>query len=253
MILIIENHEEERKYLKKELSYTFEVAEAQDGKNGFDRILQILPDLIITDIDIPQMDGMKLCQTVKNNPKTKHIPVILLSAKNSEETMIEGYKQGADDFVTKPFNTAILEARIRNLLESHSQLNKDFKLSPYSQIKKNIKNPADEAFINSIIQIVEKSLSKPDFKIDDIAEELKLNRRQLSNKIKDTTGYTVNEFIKTIRLNKAAELLITTDQTISEIAFRLGYSVPSNFTRSFTRQFGMSPSDFVESVKGKRN
>ena len=246
-ILLIEDNEDVRNYLRSELSRDYNVLEAGNGKEGMQIALEETPDIIISDIMMPIMDGLEFCKRLKNDTRISHIPVILLTARHSETFVVEGYEIGADAYITKPFNTNILKARIKNLIESRNILLESFGKTPFLDLKKVANNTADEEFLNKTVEIIHQYISEPEFNIDLLAEYIKMNRRQLTHKIKTLTGQTVNEFVKTIRLNKAAELLLTTDYAVSEIAYQLGYNVPANFSRSFTKQFGKSPTEYIAS------
>ncbi|MBN2613398.1 MAG: response regulator [Bacteroidales bacterium] len=252
ILLIVEDNPDVRTYLKGELEEMFTVIEAPDGEKGWFSAVEMVPDIIICDIMMPGIDGLELCRRVKTDMRTSHIPVIILTARHSETYIIDGYETGADAYITKPFSTAVLIARIKNLIESRKRLSGFFGKMPFIDIKKIAGNTSDEHFLKKTLKIIEDNISEPDFNINLIADHLKINRRQLTRKIKMLTGQTVHEFVQTIRLNKAAELLLTTEYSVSEIAFRLGYNVPANFTRSFSKQFGKSPTDYISSLLDKK-
>jgi len=196
---------------------------------------------------MPGMSGLDLCKCIKADERTSHIPIILLTARQSDTYKKEGYEFGADAYITKPFNTSVLLARLDNLLESRKKLKEIFSKSPFIDIKKIAGNSADERFMETAISMVEDEMCNPEFNIDNLSDKLKLSRRHLTHKIKTLTGNTVLEFVTTVRLNKGARLLLTKDYSISEISYKLGYNIPANFTRSFTRQFGKTPTEYIES------
>ncbi len=248
-LLIVEDNVDVREYIKNELSGKYNIIEASDGKEGFEAALSSSPDIILSDIMMPIMNGLELCKLIKSDERTSHIPFIMLTARQSEEYKKEGYEFGADAYITKPFNTSIMLAIIRNLIDSRLKLKEIFAKSPFIDIKRIAGNSADEGFLNSVIETVEEEISNPDFNIDGLSDLLKISRRLLTHKIKTLTGQTVLEFIKTVRLNKGAKLLLSTDYSISEVSYMLGYNAPANFSRSFSNQFGKSPTEYIESLK----
>lgn len=189
-----------------------------------------------------------MCKKVKADKRTSHIPVIILTALSGDQTTLSAFQSGADAYVTKPFSSAILQARIKNLIASRNIIIDSFSKNPFIDIKKMAGNKLDEDLLQNAISCIEEYISEPEFNIDLLADKMGLNRRQLSQKIKTLMGQTVNEFVKTVRLNKAAELLLTTDDTVSEIAYKLGYTAPANFSRSFSKQFGKTPTEYVASL-----
>lgn len=248
-ILIVEDNEDVRTFLKFELAPYFSIQEATNGADGLALAMKLVPDLIISDIMMPQMDGKKMCQHLKTNTPTSHIPVILLTARQSEENRIEGYEIGADDYITKPFSPKVLLARINNLLESRQKLRMLFSKENNFDVKKIANNSQDEKFLQDILSIVEKHIANSDFDTDMFANELHLGRSIFFRKIKALTNQTPHDFIMVIRMKKAAEMLLTTNKTISEVAYATGFTEPSNFTRSFKKQYGMSPKSYIESQK----
>jgi signal transduction histidine kinase/ligand-binding sensor domain-containing protein/DNA-binding response OmpR family regulator len=253
LLLIIEDNNDLRLYLKEELSVHFEIIESSNGSEGLEKSLVSIPDLVISDVMMPGMDGLELCRKLKTDEHTSHIPVILLTAKQSEEYQIEGYETGADAYITKPFNTNILRARINNLIESRQKLRELYSKGPAFDPQLIATNSVDKAFMNKVIEIVEKNLDNIDFDIDLFAENLNMSRAQLYRKIKALTNQTVHDFITTIRLNKAALLLIKGELTISEVAYEVGYTQPNNFSRSFSKQFGQTPSEYINNSRKNAN
>jgi len=247
-VLVVEDNDDVRSYIRKDLGHLFEVMEAENGKSGWEKTLSHLPDLILTDLMMPEMDGYELCRKVKTDKQTSHIPVIVLTALTTEKANLEAIESGADAYVSKPFSSSLLRAQIRNLIQSRKSLIDTFGKLPFIDIKKMADNSVDEAFLKNAIEFIEENISEPEFNIDLLSDKLSISRRHLSHKIKTLTGQTVNEFVKTVRLNKGAEMMLNTDQTISEIAYQLGYTAPANFSRSFSKQFGKTPTDYIASI-----
>lgn len=249
-ILIVEDNVDVRLYLKNELQSKYHVFEAADGSEGFNVAQENVPDIILSDIMMPEVSGLDLCKQIKSDERTSHIPFIMLTARQSDTYKKEGYEFGADAYVTKPFNLSLLLAIIKNLIDSRKKLKELFSTSPFVDIKKLSGNAADESFLEKAMETIEEEISNPEFNIDGLSDMLKMSRRQLTHKIKTLTGQTVLDFIKTVRLNKGAKLLLSRDYSISEVSYMLGYNVPANFSRSFSKQFGKTPSEYIDSFMG---
>ena len=195
---------------------------------------------------MPGIDGYKVCETLKHDERTSHIPIVILTAKSSEEHTIEGLESGADDYVAKPFSSAILQVKIKNLIESRALLRKKFMNEPFAAINEISPSKLDETLIKKAYSIVEENLSNPDFDVNEFAREIGISRTQLYRKIQAISGQSVKEFIRIIRLKKAVELLLVKDKNISEIAFAVGFNSLSYFTTSFTEYFGINPSKYID-------
>ncbi|MFH1194086.1 MAG: two-component regulator propeller domain-containing protein [bacterium] len=246
-LLIIEDNPDMRLYIKNEFIDSYKVSEAPNGTVGIETALEEIPDAIICDVMMPGIEGYEVCRELKHDEKTSHIPILMLTAKSSEQHTIEGFESGADDYVAKPFSPAILKVRIKSLIESRELLRKKFIKDPFAAIKDFSPSKTDEALLKKAYAIVEQNLSNPNFGVSDFAYEIGMSRTQLYRKIDAVAGQSVKEFIRIIRLKKAAELLVTTDMNINEIAERVGFGSQSYFTTSFTEYFGINPSKYVES------
>ena len=241
-LLIIEDNEDFRFYLKDNLKAMYNIIEASNGKSGWQKALQFHPALIVSDIIMPEMDGIELCRKIKTDPRTSSIPVILLTAKTTDENRLEGYQTGASDYITKPFNFEILQSRIKNLLNQQATLRKTFEKKVEAQ-------PADiqvisenEKFISLALEIVEKNMDNDAFSVEELSKKLFISRVGLYKKLFAITGKTPIEFIRSIRLKRAAQLLEKTNMTISEIAFEVGFNNPKYFARYFKAEYGKLPS-----------
>ena len=254
-ILIVDDNADIRAYLRSILQGTYQVNEAADGQQGLALANEIVPDLIISDVMMPVMNGLEFCQRVKGGTATSHIPVILLTARALSQHQIEGYESGADAYITKPFSAELLMARISNLLRSRLQLKNLF-----GNTEDNTKEPAasDEApaterevaepaitdtFLLKFRDFIEKNMSDSDLNVETIGAELGLSRVQLYRKVKALTGQSPVELLRTARLQKGRQLLQTSGKTISEVAYEVGFTAPSYFTKCFKDEFGISPSD----------
>jgi len=244
-ILIVEDDAELMNYLGNSLT-EYHVRLAKNGLEGYNMATEIQPDLIISDIMMPEMDGLELCQKLKSNLITSHIPIILLTARSLVEQKVEGYEIGADDYIEKPFNDSLLLARIKNLIDSRKKLRerflKDFILEP----KEIELASADEKLINNVIILIEKNLSESGFNIDEMCKQFYLSRSHFTRKIKQLTGLSPIELLTSFRLKRASKLLMQGKVSISEISYMVGFEHPNSLSRSFRKEFGMSPSEYVE-------
>jgi signal transduction histidine kinase/DNA-binding NarL/FixJ family response regulator len=247
IVLIIDDNDDVREYIRGALESLYTVAEAKDGQEGVRKAQAIIPDLIISDVMMPNVDGFELCETIKKDIRTSHIPVVLLTAKASETCIIQGLETGADDYVTKPFNTKILLARIKNLIE----LRRHFQLTLYREmnqlpVKMSISR-MDEEFIKDLREVIETNLSDPDFNVEQLARKLYMSRATVYRKINALSGESPNEFIQSYRLKRGRELLKKNCGTVLEVALEVGFSSASYFTKCFRKRFKQLPSDFLGS------
>lgn len=249
LLLLVEDHADIRHYLELNLSKAYRIIMASNGSEGFQQAIETIPDLIVSDVMMPGMNGLELCRALKSDERTSHIPVILLTARQSDESKTEGYETGADAYVTKPFNTNVLQAQIRNLLEQRQRLRELFSQGSAMEIKKIAINGTDEAFLNKVVQHIHEHLEDEAFNINALSELLLMSRSQFYRKIKALTNQSLLDFVTTIRMNKALEYLLSGEYNISETAYKVGYSMSSNFSRTFTRHFGVSPSKYLESFR----
>jgi len=252
-ILVVEDNEDIRFYLKDNLKGQYKVEEATNGKEGWEKIKQLNPDLVVSDIVMPLMDGVELTRKIKTETLTAHIPVILLTAMGSEEKQLEGLKAGVSDYVTKPFTFEILASRIRNLLTQQELLKKRFQKQIEVNPEEVTITPVDEKFLKQALAVVEKNMDTPEFSVEDFSHEMFMNRVTLYRKILSITGKTPIEFIRSIRLKRAAQLLEKSGMSIAEIAYEVGFNNPKNFTKAFKEEFKMPPSQFVSDTKERKN
>lgn len=243
-ILLVEDNEDFRFYLKENLRHWFIVTEASNGKEGWKQIQLQQPDLIVTDIMMPLMNGLELARKVRMDSRTSHIPVVLLTAMSTEEQELEGFETGANDYITKPFNFEILLSRLRNLLQHRKMVRKEF-------VKKLEVNPAevavtplDEKFMQQALEVVEQHMSNPDFSVEELSKQLYLSRVAVYKKVLSLTGKTPIEFIRLLRLKRAARLLSNSQLTVAEVAYEVGFNNPKYFARYFKEEFGVLPSQY---------
>jgi len=241
-IVIVEDNAEMRLYLTEHFSTYNTVYSAKNGKKGVELIKQKEPDIIISDVKMPEMTGYELCDSIKNDFNTSHIPVILLTANTALDDKIKGMYAGADSYITKPFEIHYLDAVVNSLLENRKKLREKFiGIEPVENNDEKL-SKKDVEFINQIKELIFKNISDPELNIDTLVKHLAVSRSQLNRKIKSLTGLTPNNFIKTIRLKKAYELLREKDNRVSDVAYQTGFSDPNYFTICFKKEFGENPS-----------
>lgn len=245
-ILVVEDNDELRLFFKNLLSKEYNILEAKDGKSGVSKALQFLPDLIISDVMMPQMAGTELCAQLKQNIKTSHIPIILLTARTSLFYKFKGLESGADDYISKPFNIREFELRIKNLLDSTRRLREKFTKESTLVPSELTINSLDEKLLTKAMEIVETNLSNHAFDINQFATELGVSRTMLFTKIKAWTNNTPNEFINELRLKKAAVYFETSNMNISEVSYKVGFNNPKYFSKCFQKKFNMTPSNYIK-------
>ncbi|MCP5104800.1 MAG: response regulator, partial [bacterium] len=246
IILVVEDDSDVRAYIKVALKRFYSVVEAVDGEEGIQKCREIIPDLVISDVKMPRTDGFQLCRTLKGDRKTSHIPIILLTAKAAEENIIEGLKTGADDYITKPFNTEILVARIKNLigLRRHLQetINREMTLQPT-----NLKvSHVDKELLKELKTVIEANISDPDFNVEELGRKLYMSHATLYRKIHAISGESPTEFIRSYRLKRGAELLKNNFGSVLETALEVGFSSANYFTKCFKKKFHQLPSSYKE-------
>lgn len=245
-LLIVEDNPDVQTYLNKELSKEYTLIQEFDGRKGLEAAIQFIPDIIVSDIMMPEMQGTEFCRELKANENTSHIPLIFLTAKGSEENQIEGYNLGAEAYVMKPFNVTVLNAQIKSLLENRILLqNRLGTIKKIDQLQQEVPDQ-DNEFLEKVIEKINLNIQETDFNSDELAQALGISQRQLYRKLKGITGNTVHEFITKVKMNQAEELLRNSDLSISQIAYKLGFSEPSNFSRTFSKHFGCSPSQYLK-------
>jgi signal transduction histidine kinase/DNA-binding response OmpR family regulator len=245
-ILLIEDNDDLRLFLKRRLGDNYEIHEAENGEKGITLAFDVVPDLIISDIVLPGRSGLQITETLKQDIRTSHIPVILLTAKGSIQEQIEGIRSQADAFIVKPFNLEYLEEAIKNLLKNRAVLREHYTSELPTESRSNSSNKIDRKFISQFTAIVEDNLSNEEFSVDDICRKIGISRVQLYRKVKALIGYNVNDYILTVRLQKAKFLLSHEDYSISDVAFKVGFSSQGYFSTVFKSKFGVTPKSFKE-------
>lgn len=240
-VLIIDDNIDIRTYLRSVLSEKYNVSEAADGKVGLELARKIVPDIVLSDIMMPVMDGLAFCQQLKTDKAISHIPVILLTARSLDEQRAEGYEHGADAYLSKPFSLRLLLSRIDNLIESRKKLNQTWSKGVEDDEIGNISNEIDKSFLKQLRKIIQENLANSDLSVEQIGDEIGLSRLQLYRKVKALTGYSPVEIVRKARLTRARHLLQTTERTVSEVAYAVGFSTPSYFSKCYKDEFGENP------------
>ena len=230
-VLIIDDNIDIRTYLRSVLSEKYNVSEASDGKVALELARKIVPDIVLSDIMMPVMDGLEFCQQLKTDKAISHIPVILLTARSLDEQRAEGYEHGADAYISKPFSLRLLLSRIDNLIESRKKLNQTWSKGVEDDEIGNLSNEIDKSFLKQLRKIIQENLSNSDLSVEQIGDEIGLSRVQLYRKVKALTGYSPVEMLRKARLMRARHLLQTTDKSVSEVAYAVGFSTPSYFSK----------------------
>ena len=240
-VLIIDDNIDIRTYLRSVLSEKYNVSEAADGKVGLELARKIVPDIVLSDIMMPVMDGLAFCQQLKTDKAISHIPVILLTARSLDEQRAEGYEHGADAYLSKPFSLRLLLSRIDTLIESRKKLNQTWSKGVEDDEIGNISNEIDKSFLKQLRKIIQENLANSDLSVEQIGDEIGLSRVQLYRKVKALTGYSPVEIVRKARLTRARHLLQTTERTVSEVAYAVGFSTPSYFSKCYKDEFGENP------------
>jgi CheY-like chemotaxis protein/two-component sensor histidine kinase len=251
VLLLVDDNDDLRRYLTENLKEKYKIIEAEDGKKGWQKALSHHPDIIVSDVNMPNMDGITLLNKIKNDPRTKHIPIILLTVMSEESDEIKGLEMGANDYLTKPFSFQVLNLKIANLLN----LNLGLKNTYSKQIK--IETPLqelvseDEKLLLKVSQYVDENIGNAEISIEDISKKMFMSRGTLYNKILSLTGETPVEYIRSMKLKKAAVLLEKSDMKISQIGYEVGFSNPNYFARAFKAKYDMTPSEFAKQKRGE--
>ena len=245
-ILVVEDDEDIRKYIRKELESRYQVEEAVNGALGLSKVKKILPDLVITDVMMPEMTGTELCKRLKTDAETCHIPVIILTAQSDLEHRIEGLETGADSYIPKPFNVKHLNVRIEKLIALRQTLKERFSKSLNMEAQEVTLTSTDERLLQHAIDYIRENLEDPELSVENMSKALGMSRTHLHRKLKALTNQSPIEFIKVIRMKQAAYLLSTGKLSVSEVGYKVGYNTPSYFSSSFNAHFGMSPTAYME-------
>ena len=254
LLLLVDDNEEILEFLEHELNEKYTILKAVDGQQAIDLLKENAVHLVISDVMMPVIDGFELCRLIKSNFEFSHIPVILLTARNTLQSKIEGLELGADAYIEKPFSPEYLQVQIANLLTNRNKIKEYFASSPLVHIKSMAYSRADELFLERINETILKNLGDTELDVEKLARFMNMSKPTLYRKIKSLSDLSPNEIINITRLKKAAELLVEGNYKIYEVANMVGYASQTNFGRNFLKQFGMTPTDYLskkDSEKGK--
>ncbi len=243
-LLIVEDNYEMLLLLKDTFSPYYNVFTAENGKEALSLLQEVKPDLIISDVMMPIMDGISLCKKLKNTKTTCHIPIILLTARNTTQSKLEGLKYGAIEYINKPFNVKELILKVNNILESNKNLIQKYRTELLSQVEAPRAESPDEKFIESVLLELEKNYTNADFKLEDLSNALNMSYSNIYRRFQSITNKTLVDFMRSLRLKKAAIILVKHNYTISEIAFNVGFNDPKYFSRCFKKEYDHTPKQF---------
>jgi DNA-binding response OmpR family regulator len=247
-ILVVDDNEELRNFLQESLSPNYHITEAKDGRSGLAKAKEEFPDLIISDVMMPGMDGNEFCRLIKDDIETSHIPFLMLTAKDALESRIQGVESGADFYFAKPLSIQLLTLTIRNLLNQKVKLKERYFKDYYAEAKDLVHTKKDKEFMDQLITIIESHLTNPEMDIDYICTQMGMSRTRLYQKIKHISGQSTGEFIRTVRFRKAAQLMTHHDISLTEVMYSVGIQTQSYFTKAFKKEFGKTPSQFLKEL-----
>jgi len=245
-VLIIEDDSDFRFYIKDNLKHEFNIIEAADGKEGWQKTLASHPNVVVSDISMPEMDGIELCKKIKSDSRTTHIPVVLLTASTGEGQQLKGLETGATDYMTKPFNFEILLSKIKNIITQQENMRKTYQKQVEVKPADVLVESPDEAFLQKLLRLIEENIGNPNFSVEELSSDMFMSRYTLYKKILALTGKTPNEFIRHMRLKRAAQLLENGYLTISQICYKVGFKSQKYFVKAFKAEFNVSPSSYIE-------
>jgi DNA-binding NtrC family response regulator len=248
-ILLVEDNVELLEFLENHLSETYQVFKACNGRKAIDVLNAESIQLVVSDVMMDEMNGFELCKIIKQNFDFSNIPVILLTAKNSLQSKIQGLEIGADAYIEKPFSPEYLDVQIANLLANRNKIKEYYARSPLVHIKSIAHSKADELFLEKLNEVINNNLEDEKLDVDKLADFMNMSKPTLYRKIKSISNLSANELINLTRLKKAAELLAHTDYKIYEVSIMVGYNSQTNFGRNFYKQFGMTPSEYIATMK----
>ncbi|NJB83437.1 hybrid sensor histidine kinase/response regulator transcription factor [Wenyingzhuangia aestuarii] len=245
IVLVVDDNKDIRSFIKQSLKDKYNILEAEDGAKGYEIAKKHVPNIIISDYVMPEMDGAEFCKKCKETSEISHVPFILLTAKTSEENQFTGLESGADDYITKPFNLELLQLKIKNIIGKRDRLRKRFNQEIILNPEDVTVTSADEIFLEKAMEVVEKNMMNTEFSVEMLVKEMSVSRSNLYLKLKEITGLSSSEFIRSIRLKRAVQLLEKSDLSVKEIMYMTGFNSPSYFAKCFKKQFNMTPSDYI--------
>jgi YesN/AraC family two-component response regulator len=249
---LVEDNDDFRFYLKDNLKDVFFLIEASNGREGWQKALSQHPDIIVSDISMPEMTGIELCKKLKKDVRTSHIPVVLLTALSGDEEQIKGLEIGANDYMTKPFNFEILLSKIKNILTLRDTYKRTYKKQMDVQLQETPLQNEDEKLLRKIVDYIEMNISNDSLSVEELSRQMNMSRVSLYKKVLMLTDKTPVEFIRSIRLEKAVYLLESSQMTISQIGYEVGFNSPKYFTKAFKDEYNTTPSAYASSVRQQK-
>lgn len=250
-VLIVDDNEELRTFLTETLNPRYRIIEANDGESGLSQARAEMPDLIISDVMMPGMNGTEFCRLIKEDINTSHIPFLMLTAKNSVEAEIEGASSGADLYFTKPINVDLLFVTVKNILAQRQILKNHYLNNKETPPQELVHSEKDRAFMSKLLAIIEEQMVNPEMDIDYLCREIGMSRTKLYQKIKTISGQSIGEFVRSARLRKAVEIMKTEDVLMTEVMYRIGIQTQSYFTKAFKKEFGQTPTGYMQAIRKK--
>jgi DNA-binding response OmpR family regulator len=250
VILVVEDNPDLRKYITGNLDQDYWMIEAENGREGFEKAIEKIPDLIVSDLMMPEMDGIEMCTRIRDDQRTSHIPVVMLTARADKESKLKGLTTGVDDYLIKPFDSEELRIRVHNLIQQRKNLREKFRmeftrLDPFT---KEIIGLEDD-FLSRVVESILEHLGEHDYGVEQLAGDLRFSRSQLYRKIQSVTGYAPRDLIRNIRLKQAARMFQEGHTNITEVLYSVGFNTPSHFSQSFREFFGINPSDYLKQAR----
>lgn len=250
LILLVEDNEELRLFLKDHLSPYYKIAEATNGQEGLARAKETFPNLILSDVIMPGMNGIELCRAIKQDIETSHIPFIMLTAKSAIKSQLEGLDSGADYYFAKPLNLDLLLLTIRNIFNQGAKLKEHIGRDQHIEAMELVHSEKDKELVNRLLQVIDAQMVNPEFDIEQLCNHMGMSRTKLYQQIKSISGQSIGDFIRTIRLKKAVQIMTHEDVSLTEVMYRIGIQTQSYFTKAFKKEFGKTPSQFMQEIKG---
>lgn len=249
VILLVEDSDELRNFLKDNLQQQYAIAEAANGQEALNYLQDSFPDLIISDVMMPVMDGIELCRAVKDNIETSHLPFLILTSRDSLDAQLEGVGSGADFYFAKPISVDLLQLTIRNILEQRLKLKERYAQDQFAEARDMVHSTKEKAFMDQLLAIITDQLTNPDMDVDYICQQAGMSRTKLYQKIKSITGQSIGEFVRSVRLRQAVKIMTEEDVPLTEVTYRVGIQTQSYFTKAFKKEFGKTPSQFLQELK----
>jgi len=249
LILLVEDNDEVRQFLKDSLRPYYKIEEAADATTGLAKARETFPNLIISDVIMPGMSGIEFCRTIKQDIATSHIPFVMLTAKSAMKSQVEGLDSGADYYFAKPVNLDLLLLTIRNIFSQGAKLKDRFSREHHIEAMELVHSEKDKAFVNHLLEVIDAQLVNPDFDIEHLCSQMGMSRTSLYQKIKSISGQSIGDFVRATRLRKAVQIMTHEDVSLSEVMYRIGIQTQSYFTKAFKKEFGKTPTQFMQEIK----